>query len=74
MTIELANLIVSSFGIYFAIGALFSLFFVIFGASKIDPAAKGMPLQARAIIFPGVMGLWPLMLMKLLIQREPPIK
>ena len=73
MSIELASLITTLLGLYFGVGALFALFFVIFGASRIDPGAQGMPLQARLIIFPGVMGLWPLMLTKLLTQKAPPL-
>ena len=73
MTVELASLIVTLFGLYIAIGAVFALYFVTLGASRIDPAAKGMPIQARLLIFPGVMGLWPLMLVKSLTQKAPPV-
>jgi len=73
MSIALATTIVSALGVYFAIGAVFALFFVTFGVGRIDPDAKGMPLRARAIIFPGVMGLWPLMLMKTFNQKAPPV-
>lgn len=73
MSVETASLIVTVAGIYFAIGAVFALVFVVFGAGRIDPGAKGMPLQARAIIFPGVIGLWPIMLVKLLTQKAPPV-
>ena len=73
MTIAQAEMIVALLGIYVAIGAVVALLYTTFGAGKIDPAAKGMPIQARAIIFPGVVGLWPLMLAKLVTQKEPPI-
>ena len=73
MSLETASLIVTLFGLYFAIGAVFALFFVTLGASRIDPAAKGMPVQARLILFPGVMGLWPLMLIKSFTQKAPPV-
>lgn len=73
MDLALAEAITLAMGIYFAIGAVFALLFVLFGAARIDPAAKGMPVQARLIIFPGVMGLWPLMLVKLFTQKAPPV-
>ncbi len=73
MSVETASLIVSLAGIYLAIGAVFALGFVTLGVSRIDPGAKGMAVQARAIIFPGVMGLWPLMLVKLFTQKAPPV-
>lgn len=73
MSLETASLIVTIAGVYLAIGAVFALVFVTLGAGRIDPGAKGMPFQARALIFPGVMGLWPLMLVKLLTQKAPPV-
>jgi len=73
MSIELANMIVAGLGIYLAIGAVFALGFVFFGAGKIDPAAKTMPIRARLLILPGAMGLWPVMAMKWLRQKEPPL-
>ena len=73
MSPGLANLIVSAFGLYLAIGAVFALWFVIFGAERIDPAAKDMPVQARFLIFFGTAALWPLMLVKSFIQKSPPV-
>lgn len=72
MSIELAQTLVTALGVYTAIGAVMGLLVVTIGAAKIDPGAKGMPLQARAIIFPGTIALWPLMLAKLFTQSEPP--
>jgi sulfite exporter TauE/SafE len=73
MSVELASIIAQAFGLYFAIGALFALLFVFFGAQKIDPAAKTMPVRARLLILPGTIGLWPLMALKWLRQTEPPL-
>jgi len=73
MSIATASLIVSAFGIYFAIGFVFALAFISFGVQKIDPAAQTMPKRARLLILPGVMGLWPLMALKWLKQSEPPV-
>lgn len=70
-----ANLLVSGLGIYALLGLLVGLIFVCGGAGRIDPAAKGkgLPVRARLLILPGIIGLWPLMLLKLFVQKEPPI-
>jgi hypothetical protein len=75
MTEELANLIVSGLGLYVLIGTPVGLAYMSGGAGKIDPAAKGkgLPLRVRLLILPGVIALWPLMLIKLLKQTEPPV-
>jgi hypothetical protein len=75
MSEGLANIIVTALGIYMLIGLLTGLAYMFGGAGKIDHAAKGkgLPLQARLLILPGVIGLWPLMLKKLLTEKEPPV-
>lgn len=73
MTLETASLVALCIGIYLAIGLVFALLFVCFGAGKIDPAARNMPVQARLTILPGCMLLWPLMLLKWLTQKAPPV-
>ncbi|MEZ5999485.1 hypothetical protein [Hyphomonas sp.] len=73
MSLATANLIATLLGLYFAVGAVIALGFVAFGAGRIDPDAKAMPLQARLLVFPGAMGLWPLILLKLFTQKAPPI-
>ena len=75
MPVETAELIVMAFGIYALCGVLVGLIYLFGGAGRIDPAArgKGMPWPVRLMIFPGVAGLWPLMLLKLFTQTEPPV-
>lgn len=75
MSEALANLIVAGIGLYLMIGLIVALVYVFGGAGRIDHAAKGkgLPIQARLLIVPGVIGLWPLMLIKLFTQTEPPI-
>ncbi|GAB5457422.1 MAG: hypothetical protein Hens3KO_04520 [Henriciella sp.] len=76
MTDELASSIISGFGLYLAVGVLVALIYFFGGVGRIDPAAKGkgMPFRARLLIMPGIIGLWPLMLSKLLRQKEPPLQ
>ena len=70
-----AETLVLAIGLYFALGLLVGLIYMFGGAGRIDPAAKGkgLPLRARLLILPGVVGLWPIMLTKLFVQKEPPI-
>lgn len=73
MTLELAQAIVTAMAVYLGIGAAFALAFVVAGASRIDPAARGMPWPARLLIAPGAAALWPLLLARWLGRREPPV-
>jgi hypothetical protein len=47
--------------IYLALGSVFSLAFVVFGAGRIDPAARGAGWGFRLLVSPGVAALWPLL-------------
>ncbi|MEO1323703.1 MAG: hypothetical protein AAFV59_11915 [Pseudomonadota bacterium] len=70
-----AETLVLAIGLYFAIGVLVGLIYMFGGAGRIDPAAKGkgLPFRVRLLILPGMIGLWPLMLVKLFAQKEPPV-
>lgn len=73
MSAESAVWILGAVGTYLAAGALFALAFLASGLARIDAGAQGMPWTARLLIAPGVAALWPLMLLKWLKQREPPV-
>ena len=75
MSESAAEILVLALGIYALIGLLVGLVFMFGGAGRIDPAAKGkgLPFRVRLLILPGIAGLWPLMLIKLFTQKEPPI-
>lgn len=70
-----AEILVLAIGLYFAIGFLVGLIYMFGGAGRIDPAAKGkgLPVRVRLLILPGIIGLWPLMLIKLFAQKAPPV-
>lgn len=74
MSPELAGAILAACGAYMAFGCVFALAFVTFGAQRIDPDARGMPLSARCLIAPGAALLWPLMAFKWSTQKAPPIQ
>ena len=49
-------------GLYVATGMTFAVAFVIVGASRIDPAARGAGVLVRARWLPGAAALWPVLL------------
>ena len=73
MSVEAAGYLVAAMGLYLGFGLVFGLIFVFALGKRIDPAADPMPIQARLIILPGVTLLWPLMLVKTVAQKEPPV-
>jgi len=74
MSIALASLIWQIVGVYFAIGLLFSLLYMTVLVGGLDPAAKGMKLSVRLLVMPGVMFLWPVMLIKTVLRKGPPVQ
>ena len=48
--------------IYLAIGSIVAVPFVIVGIGRVDPAAKAAPFTFRALVLPGVVAMWPLLL------------
>ena len=73
---QTAKLLVDSLAIYAALGVLFALAFLTSGITRLDPEAKGSGWGFRAIIFPGVVAFWPLLLSRWLrgITEPPPQK
>jgi hypothetical protein len=57
-----AQAILALVGAYAAIGLLFGAAFVLRGAGAVDPGARGAPWGFRALIFPGSVALWPILL------------
>jgi len=49
---------------YFAVGMLFAVVFITLGISRMDPVARGSGLGFRVIVLPGVIALWPFLLMR----------
>jgi len=70
---SVAQWIVNLTMIYAAVGLVFAVPFVIFGAGRIDASAKGAPVFFRLLILPGAAALWPLLLRRWLRgQSHPP--
>ena len=64
-----AEIFVTGLGLYLLAGAVFALWFVSFGVGKLDPVARGAPIQFRILIFPASATLWPILIAKLLGSR-----
>ncbi|MEM1148482.1 MAG: hypothetical protein AAGH49_11870 [Pseudomonadota bacterium] len=75
MSLAAAETLILALGAYFGLGLIVGLIYMLGGAGRIDPAAKGkdMPLRVRLLILPGIVALWPVMLAKLFVQRTPPV-
>lgn len=59
-----AEAVVIALAVYGAAGTAFAVPFAMRGAGAIDPAAKGGTWGFRVLTLPGVVALWPLMLLK----------
>jgi hypothetical protein len=60
-----AQIIVYSIFVYLGFGVLFALWFVIFGITKLDDAARGTGFFLRLIIFFGAVPFWILLAWRL---------
>ncbi len=58
------NIFLAVLGIYFLIGILFGIFFLV-KASKIDPLMTNSKKKVRFLLFPGVVATWPFLIGKL---------
>ncbi|MEM8712302.1 MAG: hypothetical protein AAGG01_15230 [Planctomycetota bacterium] len=61
MILQLLHIALWGAGAYVALGALFSIPFVLIGAGRIDPDAREGTWGFRALILPGAVLLWPLL-------------
>jgi hypothetical protein len=62
MSVDLAETVLTIVAGYFAVGALFALAFIPFGLRRVDVVAAGGPLRFKLLIAPGVVAIWPVVL------------
>lgn len=62
MSFEAAALVLTIVAGYFAAGIVFALAFLALGLGRVDAAARAGPLRFKLLIAPGVVALWPVML------------
>ena len=65
------SMVLSGLVLYAALGALFALAFLFAGVSRVDPGAKGAGFGFRLTILPGLIALWPLMLVRWIVGGAP---
>jgi len=70
MSVAVARGALFAVATYLAIGSLVAVPFLIFGIGRVDPAAKAAPWTFRALVFPGVVAMWPLALRRWLSPRR----
>lgn len=58
------------FSIYLLLGVVFGLVFIVVGASKLDEKVKGTSWVFKALILPGSIALWPVLLLKWIKKNE----
>jgi bacteriorhodopsin len=68
----LAEIIVYTVGIYAGFGVLFALYFVVFGITKLDEAAKGTSFFFRFLIFFAAIAFWILLARRLFFGEQRP--
>lgn len=61
MSEVLATVLVTAAAVYLGAGLLFALAFVVRGAARIDPAARGATWGFKLAILPGAAAFWPLL-------------
>lgn len=61
---QVAELFVDALAAYALAGLTFGVAFVTVGIQRVDSIAEHAPLGFRLIVLPGVVALWPLMLMR----------
>jgi hypothetical protein len=67
---EAAEVFVVSLAAYASIGILFSVIFLSVGIGCVDPGAAESGLGFRLVILPGVVSLWPLLLLRWTKRRR----
>lgn len=56
--------ILIALGVHLALGLVFAIWFLARGLARLDPTAAHAPVWFRLIIAPGVVALWPVLLIR----------
>ena len=67
---EIISLLIDAFFLYLAVGILFTVWFILKGAEKLDEGVKKTPWHFRLILLPGSVLMWPVLLYKLLSKKS----
>jgi hypothetical protein len=69
--IAAVSAILTGVEVYLAIGALVAIAFLVRGAARVDDSVKGAGIFFRLLILPGLIALWPLILLRWLVGGQP---
>ncbi|MFT7678014.1 MAG: hypothetical protein ACI8QC_002000 [Planctomycetota bacterium] len=64
LTVQIVEALLLALGVYLALGVFFAVAFLRSGVERIDPVAKGAGWGFRALILPGCVAFWPLLLLR----------
>ena len=56
--------------IYFGFGLLFGIYFIVKGASRIDPLIADSKFKVRLLLAPGAIATWPVLLFKIIRSKK----
>ena len=68
--IIIINIFMGILTVYFGLGLLFSIYFVIKGAPKIDPLMADSKFKVRLLLAPGAIATWPFLARNLLRSKK----
>jgi len=74
VTLEIAQLIVTTFEAYALAGVGFGLLFLPRAVTRVDPGVSGAPIALRLLILPGIVALWPLFAWRWVSGTSAPIE
>lgn len=57
---------------YLSAGSIFGVVFLLFRLKRIDPAAAGVSIWFRLLIYPGLVAIWPVLLSRWLRGEDSP--
>ncbi len=64
------EIIISTLSIYFGLGLLYGLFFILIDAARVDDHLKNSRFGVRFLLFPGVVFTWPFFILKKFRKHE----
>ncbi|MCE9521275.1 MAG: hypothetical protein K8S25_02435 [Alphaproteobacteria bacterium] len=64
-------MILNGVALFAAAGGIFALGFLSLGLTRIDRGASGAGVWFRLLIVPGLVALWPLMLIRWIVGGQP---
>jgi len=68
--IIIINIFMGILTVYFGLGLLFSIYFVIKGAPKIDPLMADSKFKVRLLLAPGAIATWPFLVRNLTRSKK----